>query len=139
MAPILQSIDQYYKQVGFSSQAKFYQSQVPENFTIPNFDDYKLSLRQPQVLPFEDKIEDVFTETTIRKTEPTLGGDVPEPQDEEAIIEASKQDLDFALYAKDAYEPINKRNNINNYIYMEDDSNDLLATYHNPNDDKLII
>jgi len=139
MPPILQSIDQYYKEVGFDSQAKFYQSQVPENFTIPNFDEYKLTLRQPQVEPFEDIIEDVFTETTIRKTEPTLGGDVPEPQDEEPIIEASKEDLDFALYAKDAYEPVNKRNNINNYIYMEDDSNDLLATYHNPNDDKLIM
>jgi len=141
MAPILQSIDQYYKQVGFDSQSKFYESKVPENFTIPNFDEYRLTLREPQVLPFEDTIEDVFTETTIRKTEPTLGGDVPEPepQDEEPIIEASKQDLDFALYAKDAYQPVNKRNNINNYIYMEDDSNDLLATYHNPNDDKLIM
>ena len=160
MPPILQSIDQYYKQVGFDSQAKFYQSQVPENFSIPNFDEYKLSLRQPLVEPFEDTyfgiteidkdietgiteidkpIEDVFTERTIRKTQPTLGGDIPEPQDEEPIIEASKQDLDFALYAKDAYEPVNKRNNINNYIYMEDDSDDLLATYHNPNEDKLIM
>ena len=158
MPPIIQSIDQYYREYGFDSQAKFYQSQIPENFTIPNFDEYKLSLRQPQVQPFEDTyfgiteidkdiqtgithidkpIEDVFIEKTIRKTEPALGQDVPEPRDEE-IFEPSKKDLDFALYAKESYEPIDKRKDINNYKYIESDSTELLATYYNPNNKNLI-
>ena len=152
MPPINLSLDEYYKEDGFDSQAKFYESQVPENFTIPNFDDYKLSLRQPLVEPLDE-----FTEITIKKTEPTLGGDVPFVPDTrpqvarqlgqdvgdtevvEPIIEASKEDLDYAIYAKDAYEPVNKRNDFKNYKYIEADSNDLLATYHNPDENKLIM
>ena len=156
MPPINLSLDQYYKEDGFDSQAKFYESQVPENFTIPNFDDYSLSLRKPLVEPLDE-----FTEITIKKTEPTLGGDVPFVPDTRARvqrplggdvpdadvladfqappIEASKEDLDYAIYAKDAYEPVNKRNDFKNYKYIEADSNDLLATYHNPDENKLIM
>ena len=152
MPPINLSLDEYYKEDGFDSQAKFYESQVPENFTIPNFDDYKLSLRQPLVEPLDE-----FTEITIKKTEPTLGGDVPfvpdtrpqvarqlgqdvgETEVIEPIIDASKEDLDYAIYAKDAYEPVNKRKDFKNYKYIEADSNDLLATYHNPDENKLIM
>jgi len=136
MPPINLSIDDYYKEEGFDSQAKFYESQVPSNYTIPNFDDYRLSLRQPQVEPLDE--EEIFQEKTIKKPIPSLGMDVPQFV-QEPIIEASKQDLDYALYAKDAYEPLNKRNNINNYKYIEADSNDLLATYHNPDENKLIM
>ena len=152
MPPINLSLDEYYKRDGFDSQAKFYESQVPSNYTIPNFDDYKLSLRQPLVEPLDE-----FTETKIIQTEPTLGGDVPfvpdtrpqvarqlgqdvaETEVVEPIIEATKEDLDYALYAKDAYEPVNKRSNIKNYKYIEADSNDLLATYHNEDENKLIM
>ncbi len=156
MPPINLSLDNYYKEEGFDSQAKFFESQKPENFSIPNFDEYKLSLRGPLVEPLNE-----FEEITIKKTEPTLGQDVPfvpdtrprvqrplgqDVADADVLadfqappIEASKEDLDFAIYANDSYEPIDKRSNIKNYIYMKEDSNDLLATYHNPDENKLIM
>jgi len=48
-------------------------------------------------------------------------------------------DMSYALFAKDSYQPIDKRKDINNYDYLQEDSTDKIATYKSDVDNELVF
>jgi hypothetical protein len=48
-------------------------------------------------------------------------------------------DMSYALFAKDSYNPIDKRTDINNYDYLQEHSTDKIATYKNDVDNELVF
>jgi len=48
-------------------------------------------------------------------------------------------DMSYALFAKDSYNPIDKRKDINNYDYLKEDSTDKIATYKSDVDNELVF
>ena len=138
MPPILQSINEQYKNQGFDSQAKFFESKIPVNFEIPTFKMYK------------DQLSNINLQKEIDTGSTIIDADIPTgtteilEEDEKLFIEkpvsveAKKEDLNYANFAKDVYNKKDKRNNLNNFKYIEEDSDEILGTYYNSNTNELI-
>jgi hypothetical protein len=152
MPPILQSINEQYKNQGFDSQAKFFESKIPVNFEIPTFEVYKQQLSNINLQKEIDTGTTIIDADIPTGTTEILEEDeklfIEEPlsveEDEKLFIEepvsveAKKEDLNYANFAKDVYNKKNKRNNLNNFKYIEEDSDEILGTYYNSNTNELI-
>ena len=98
MPPILQSVNEQYKNQGFDSQAKFFESKIPVNFEIPTFEVYKQQLSNINL--------EKDTGTTIIDADIQTGTTEISEQDEKFFdelpinVEAKKEDLNYANFAK---------------------------------------
>jgi hypothetical protein len=132
MPPILQkNVDDYYRDLGFTNQeAYFAKIDDSADVRMESFEEFKKNFAQPQV---EEIQEPSPMPLPIREIEQGVVFEEPPPSD------AKKSDLDFALFAKDSYEDVDKRRNINNHKYIKADSNNLLATYYDEDNENLIM
>lgn len=133
MPPISQnSLDDYYQDLGYKNQEDYFEKIDDGNdIRLRSFEDFKRDFYKPQVEELDVNLG--VQERPIREVE-------QEVQFVETPIQpADKKDLDFALFAKDSYNEVNKRKNINNHKYIEEDSNKLLATYYDDKNENLIM
>jgi len=138
MPPILQSVTEMYKNIGFDSQASYFESNMPVNFDIPSFEQYKNQLSNINLN------SDIDTGTTIIDSDIDTGTTEITEETEKLLEEkpvdiiAKKEDLEYAKFAKNVYKGKDERNDINGYKYIEEDSDDLLGTYYNKDTNELI-
>tara|TARA_R100000655_G_scaffold25868_1_gene53367 strand:- start:3034 stop:4407 length:1374 start_codon:yes stop_codon:yes gene_type:complete len=133
MPPILQnSLDSYYQDLGYENQEDYFEKIDDGNdIRFRSFEDFKRDFYKPEIEELDVNLG--VQERPIREVE-------QEVQFVESPIQpADKKDLDFALFAKDSYNEVNKRKNINNHKYIEEDSNKLLATYYDDKNENLIM
>jgi hypothetical protein len=131
MPPIIQrSIDDYYRDLGFLNQEAYFENIIdPTDIRMESFEEFKKNFQQPQV----EELEPTPMPLPIREIEQEVIFEEPPPSG------AKKSDLDFALFAKDSYQDVDKRRNINNHKYIKADSNNLLATYYDEDNENLIM
>jgi hypothetical protein len=135
MPPILQkNVDDYYRDLGFTNQeAYFAQIDDSADVRMESFEEFQKNFQQPQVEEIQEPLIPTPMPLPIREIEQEVIFEEPLPSD------AKKSDLDFALFAKDSYQNVDKRKNINNHKYIEEDSNNLLATYYDKDNENLIM
>jgi len=122
MPPIQQpNINEYYKSIGFDNQESYFEKiDDPTDIRMESFDEFQKDFNQRPPMP-------------IREVEQEIQFEQPMP------INAKKSDLDFAVFAKDSYRDVDKRNDIGNHKYIEEDSNNLLSTYYDDKNENLIM
>jgi hypothetical protein len=76
-----------------------------------------------------DYIEDRFGDPSLEAPEPVEIPDDSLP---------SREDLGYALFAKDSYRDIDDRNDFNNYEYLPQDSTDRVAVYKSDVDNEVV-
>jgi hypothetical protein len=94
-----------------------------------------------------DYYDNVIEFETLREQQPELTEpELPsvlqgEPHEtfESIPVTPDVSDMSYALFAKDSYNPIDKRTDINNYDYLEEHSTDKIATYKNDVDNELVF
>jgi hypothetical protein len=128
MPPIIpKSINSYYQDLGYTSQEEYFQQIDDENdVRTDDLQQFLADFNQPLVTELNDPrpIREIEQEIEFRET---------------PMVQADKKDLDFALFAKDSYNEVSKRKDINNHKYIEEDSNKLLATYYDDKNENLIM
>lgn len=65
----------------------------------------------------------------------------PQPHDtfESIPVKPSPQDLSYAVFAKDSYNPIEERRSFNNYDYLPEESTNRIATYTSDVNNELVF
>lgn len=94
-----------------------------------------------------DYYDNVIEFETLREQQPELTEpEIPSvlqarPHDtfESTPVTPDVSDMNYALFAKDSYQPIDKRTDINNYDYLQEDSTNKIATYKSDVDNELVF
>lgn len=108
-----------YEKLGYTSQVDYFDTRLPIYNDFLSFENYQEQLQNKQNENTEIK------DTEIKFTEnPIMDFDY-------------RPNLFYANLAKDAYNPINKRNDFLSYKYLENESTENLATYINDEKNEL--